>query len=135
MDRTIPMIPNPTGPQSTFNHPELLPPLSAITDVTHNTGMALSLQTGELSNYVLGSHGQQSYWQNIGMWSGGLAFSQLRSTSLVQLGYTGGIGMSSLSIGSYSTYTTLNQSGNAKILWNFAKALADAHQGHLYIHR
>lgn len=109
------------GPQSTFNHPELLPPLSSITDVTHNTGVAVSLSTGELSNYVLGSHGQQSYWQNIGMWSGGLAFTQIRATSLVQLGYSAGVGMSALSLSTYSTYTTLNQSGNAKILWNFAR--------------
>jgi hypothetical protein len=108
------------GPQSTFNHPELLPPLSSITDVTHNTGVILSLNTGELSNYVVASHGQPSYWQNIGMWAGGIGFTQTRATSLIQLGYTGGVSLSALSLGSYSNYTNLNQSGNAKILWNFA---------------
>jgi hypothetical protein len=110
-----------TGPQSTFNHPELLPPITAITEVTHNTGLALSLNTGSLSNYVWGGHGQPSYWQNIGMWSGGIAFSQIRPTSLIQLGYTGGVSLSALTFGSYSNYTNLNQSGNARILWNFAK--------------
>lgn len=110
-----------TGPQSTFNHPELLPPITAITDVTHNTGVVLSLNTGSLSNYVWGGSGQPSYWQNIGMWSGGIGFSQIRPTSLIQLGYTGGVSLSSLSVGPYSNYTTLNQSGNARILWNFAK--------------
>ncbi len=108
------------GPQSTFNHPELLPPLSSITDVTHNTGVTLSLNTGALSNYVVASHGQPSYWQNIGMWAGGIGFTQVRATSLIQLGYTGGVSLSALSLSSYSNSTNLNQSGNAKILWNFA---------------
>jgi hypothetical protein len=107
------------GPQSTFNHPEWLPPLSSITDVTHHTGIALSLSTGSLTDYVLGGAGQ-NYWQNIGMWSAGVGISQLRETSLIQLNYTGGVNLSALSVGPYSNYTTLNQSGLARILWNFA---------------
>ena len=109
-----------SGPQSTFNHPEQLPPLSMINEVTHNTGVALSLSTGSLSDYVKGYNGQQSYWQNIGMWAGGINFAQIRPTSIVQFGYSGGVNLSSLSVGAYSNYTTLAQSGNARILWNFA---------------
>lgn len=109
-----------TGPQTTFNHPELLPPLSSITDVTHNTGLTLGLGTGSLSDYVWGGHGD-NYWQNIGMWSASVGFVQLRPTSIVAFNYSGGVNLSSLSIGAYSNYTTLNQSGLVKITWAFAK--------------
>ena len=109
------------GPQSTFAHPEQLPPLSMINDVTRNTGVAVTFNTGSLSDYVWGGKGQPNYWQNIGMGAAGLAFSQIRPTSLIQLGYSAGVSISALSVGPYSSYTNLNQSGNAKILWNFAR--------------
>ncbi len=109
-----------TGPQSTFNHPEQLPPLSMINDVTKNTGLALTMNVGTLNNYVFGAKGQGGdYWENMLMTTGGVAFSQVRDTSLVQLGYTGGVSLTSLTFGPSNYFTTLNQTGNARILWNF----------------
>lgn len=109
-----------TGPQSTFTHPEHLPPLGMINDVTKNTGLALTMNVGTLNNYVFGGKGQGGdYWENMLMTNGGVAFSQIRDTSLVQLGYTGGVSLTSLTFGPSSTFTTLNQTGNARILWNF----------------
>ena len=109
-----------TGPQSTFNHPEQLPGLSMINDVTKNTGLGFTMNVGTLNNYVWGGQGQPNYWENMLMTNGGIAFSQLRPTSLVQLGYTGGVSLSSLTFGPSNYFTTLNQTGNARILWNFA---------------
>jgi hypothetical protein len=109
-----------TGPQSTFSHPEQLPPLAMINDVTKNTGLGLSLNVGSLNNYVKGGSGQASYWQNMVMSAGGIGFSQMRSTSLIQLGYIGGVNLTGMTFGTNSTYTTLSQQANARILWNFA---------------
>ncbi len=108
-----------TGPQSTFNHPEQLPPLSMINDVTRNSGVAFSMNVGTLNDYVLGGKGQPNYWENMLMTTGGIGYSQLRQHSLVQLGYTGGVSLTALTFGPSSTFTTLNQTGNARILWNF----------------
>jgi hypothetical protein len=109
-----------TGPQSTFSHPEQLPPLSMINDVTKNTGLALTMNVGTLNNYVWGGKGQGgSYWENLLMTNGGVYFSQVRPSSLVQLGYTGGVSLTSLTYGNSGYFTTLNQTGNARILWNF----------------
>jgi hypothetical protein len=50
------------------------------------------------------------------MTNGGVAFSQLRPNSLVQLAYTGGVSLTGLTYGPSSTFTTLNQTGNARIV-------------------
>jgi hypothetical protein len=90
-----------------------------INDVYKNTGVALSLNAGSLTDYVWGGHGQ-SYWQNMALWGGGVNFSQLRSTSIVQLGYVGGVNLTNLTIPGASNYTQLSQQANARIIWNFA---------------
>lgn len=108
------------GPQSTFDHPEHLPPLSMINDVTRNTGLGFTMNVGSLNNYVWGGKGQPNYWENMLMTNAGVAFAQVRDTSLVQLGYTGGVSLTSLTFGPSGHFTTLNQTGNARILWNFA---------------
>jgi hypothetical protein len=110
-----------TGPQSTFSHPEQLPPLSMINDVTSNSGVALIMNVGTLNDYVFGGKGQPNYWENMLMTNGGISYSQLREHSLVQLGYTGGVSLTGLTFGPSSTFTTLNQTGNARILWNFSR--------------
>ena len=94
--------------------------LSMINDVTKNTGLGFTMNVGTLNDYVWGGQGQPNYWENMLMTNGGIAFSQLRPTSLVQLGYTGGVNLSSLTFGPSNYFTTLNQTGNARILWNFA---------------
>lgn len=108
-----------TGPQSTFTHPEQLPALSAINDVTRNTGLGLSFNSGSLTDYVWGGHGN-NYYQQMGMFAGGISLSQIRSKSLVQLSYTGGINVTSLGLQGASTYNQLSQSALARIMWNFA---------------
>jgi len=90
-----------------------------INDVAHNTGVGFSLNAGSLTDYVWGSHGQ-GYWQNMALWAGGVNFSQLRSTSIVQLGYIGGVNMTNITIPGATTYTQLSQQASARILWNFA---------------
>lgn len=109
----------PTGPQATFNHPEQLPPLTMINDVTRNTGLALTMNVGTLNDYVFSGNGQPSYWENMLMTRGGVEFTQLRDTSLVQVGYTGGVSLTRLTFGPSNDFTTLNQTGNAHILWGF----------------
>jgi hypothetical protein len=110
-----------TGPQSTFSHPEQLPPLTMINDITKNTGLALTMNVGTLNNYVWGGKTQPNYWENMLMTNGGVLFSQVRQQSLVQLGYTGGVSLTSLTYGPSGNFTTLNQTGNARILWNFSR--------------
>lgn len=108
------------GPQSTFNHPELLPPINAITEATKNTGLGLSFNTGSLSNYNWVNHGAPGYWLNVGMWGGGVSLTQVRPTSMVFLSYVGGVSLSSMTYGTGQAYTNLYQSATARILWNFA---------------
>ena len=76
---------------------------------------------GTLNNYVEGGTGQASYWQNMVMSAGGIALLADSVTSLIQLGYIGGVNLTGMTFGANSTYTTLNQQANARILWNFAK--------------
>lgn len=90
-----------------------------INDVYKDTGVALSLNVGSLSDNVWGSHGE-TYWQNMATWGGGINFSQLRSTSMINLGYVGGVNMTNLTLPGATTYTQLSQQANVRILWAFA---------------
>ncbi len=121
------------GPQSTFTHPEQLPPLQMINDVTHNTGVGFSLNAGSLTDYVWGSHGQ-GYWQNMALWAGGVNFSQLRSTSIVQLGYIGGVNLTNITIPGATTSTQLYPAGERKNPVELCQSLAVERQRQLHLH-
>ena len=43
--------PSSTGPQVAYTHPEQLPPLALLNEVTANTGIKLNLTTGLLATY------------------------------------------------------------------------------------
>ena len=110
-----------TGPQVAYTHPEQLPPLTMLNEVTANTGIRLNMTTGfsELHNSYAGS--AQSYWQSFGTVGGGVHITQIRPTLVWDVAYNGGVSLSALTLPGASSYTTLNQNARANILWQFAK--------------
>jgi hypothetical protein len=110
----------PAGPQSTFLHPEQLPPLNLLNESTALTGIRLNFQTGAVADYQSGNSSYGNYWQNIGVFAGGISISQLRPNLLWTVAYNGGVSITSLSSG-VPGYNSLNQAGNGVIHWSFAK--------------
>ena len=112
--------PSSTGPQVAYTHPEQLPPLTMLNEVTANTGIRLNMTTGLLGNhssYV----GSSSYWQTLGTVLGGVHITQIRPTVVWDVAYNGGVSLTALTLPGSSNYTTLNQNARANILWQFAK--------------
>jgi hypothetical protein len=108
-----------TGPQVAYTHAEQLPPLTMLNEVTANTGIRLSASTGAVVDQVSPGNSNPGYWQTLGTFLGGVHITQIRPTVEWDLRYNGGVSI--LSSGSFSTYTTLNQNAGANILWQFAK--------------
>ena len=113
--------PSSTGPQVAYTHPEQLPPLTFLNEVTANTGIRLSLSTGLLTTYDSYANSHSDYWQNQGTIGAGINITQIRPTLMWNLQYTGGVSLSGLTAPGASSYLSLNQNGGAKILWQFAK--------------
>ncbi len=113
--------PSSTGPQVAYTHPEQLPPLTLLNEVTANTGIRLSAQTGLLTNYASYGGSSSSYWQTLGSIGGAVHITQIRPTLMWDLRYTGGISLSELTIPGATNYITLNQNGGAKIIWQISK--------------
>jgi hypothetical protein len=107
-----------TGPQVAYTHPEQLPPLTMLNEVTANTGIRLNMTTGLTEDYN-SYNGVSSYWQTLGSVLGGVHITQIRPTVVWDLQYNGGVTI--LSSGHYSTYTNLNQNAGANILWQVSK--------------
>jgi len=110
-----------TGPQVAYTHPEQLPPLALLNEVTANTGIKLNLMTGFLTTYNSVAGSSQAYWQRVPTIRGGVHITQIRPTLMWDLSYNGGVGLSDQSSRGFSNYTTLNQNARANILWQFAK--------------
>ena len=122
-----------TGPQVAYTHPEQLPPLTLLNEVTANTGLKLSMATGLLMDR--GSYGATSggYWQNLSMISGGVHITQIRPTLFWDVGYNGGVSLSVLTVRGASNSLNMNQIGGANILWQFSKRWQLAvHDSYIY---
>jgi hypothetical protein len=103
------------GPQATFSHPEKLPGLSLFGEELSHTGYAFTMSTGTVGQYVSGYSGTPGYWDDLTLFTAGINIVQTRPTLMWSLGYSGGINTTLGS--SYSTYTNLNQTANAHIIW------------------
>jgi hypothetical protein len=114
--------PSSTGPQVAYTHPEELPPLTLLNEVTANTGINLSLLTGLATNYdSYGTSSSRNYWQTLGTLAGGLHITQIRPTLFWDVRYNGGASLSTVTLPGAPNYSTLNQEGGAKIRWQFTK--------------
>src|ERR1019366_7422684 len=69
-----------TGPQVAYTHPEQLPPLTLLNEVTANTGIRLNMTTGFSTNYNSYGGSSQAYWQSLGTIRGGVDITQIRPT-------------------------------------------------------
>jgi hypothetical protein len=105
------------GPQPAFAHPEQLPPLALLNEVTSNTGVRFSFSTG-LSGDSNASGAPQTDWLGLASVSGTFGITQIRPKFNWSLNYGGGT-MEYLGGGNYSSYLT--QSGTAGFLWQLAK--------------
>ena len=110
-----------TGPQVAYTHPEQLPPLTMLNEVTANTGITLSMRTGVLENYQSANGSTGGYLETQGLFAGGLHITQIRPTVAWEVRYDGGTSLTSLTLPGSSSYTYLNQSAGAKALWQVAK--------------
>jgi hypothetical protein len=109
-----------TGPQVAYTHPEQLPPLTLLNEVTANTGIRLNLGTGLLTGYNSPDTSHHGYWQTLGSFGTGLEITQIRPTLLWDLHYNGGLSLSALSSARSSNYTSLYQRAAVDILWQFS---------------
>src|ERR1019366_5139048 len=109
-----------TGPQVAYTHPEQLPPLTLLNEVTANTGIRLNLGTGLLTGYNSPDTSHHGYWQTLGSFGTGLEITQIRPTLLWDLHYNGGLSLSALSFARSSNYTSLYQRAAVDILWQFS---------------
>ncbi len=113
--------PQSTGPQVAYTHPEQLPPLTMLNEVTANTGIRLNMTTGLLENYSSYAGASSGYWQSFGTVGGGVHITQIRPTLVWDVAYNGGVSLSAVSLPGASSYTTLNQTARGDVLWQFAK--------------
>src|ERR1039458_3669783 len=97
-----------TGPQVAYTHPEQLPPLTLLNEVTANTGIRLNMTTGLLTNYESYGGSSGGYWQNLGMITGGVHITQIRPTLFWDVGYSGGVSLSALTVRGARDYSSLN---------------------------
>ena len=79
-----------TGPQVAYTHPEQLPPLTLLNEVTANTGIKLNMTTGGLTNYISQSGSSGNYWETLGRIGGGVQITQIRPTLMWDLQADGG---------------------------------------------
>src|ERR1017187_4855474 len=86
-----------TGPQAAYTHPEQLPPLTLLNEVTANTGIKLSMTTGLLTTHNSSYGSSGSYWENMGSFTGGVRITQIRLTLMWDILYNGGVSLSALS--------------------------------------
>ncbi len=107
------------GPQDTFTHPEKLPPLNLFGDAVSHTGYNFNFSAGTVAQYVTGYSGTPGYWDNLLLATGGIGIVQVHSHLLWSAGYSAGVNQTVSSI--YNNYSNLNQSANARIVWQIAK--------------
>jgi len=107
------------GPQDAFSHPEKLPALNLFNDAVTHTGYSFNFSAGTVAQYVSGYAGQPSYWDSLYLATGGINIVQVRSHVLWSAGYSAGINQTAGSV--YENYSNLNQSANARIVWQIAK--------------
>lgn len=122
-----------TGPQVAYTHPEQLPPLTLLNEVTANTGIRLNLATGFLTDYNLSGGSSHGYWQTMESLGGGVQIMQIRPTLMWDLHLNGGVSLSSLSSAGSSNYSAVSQRAAADILWQFSRHWQLAvHDGYAY---
>ncbi|MGB8889679.1 MAG: hypothetical protein WCC87_23345 [Candidatus Korobacteraceae bacterium] len=107
----------PTGPQATFTHPEQLPPLSMLNEVTANTGMQFTLSTG-IATDSNATGTDQTDWQGLTSIGGTFGITQIRPNLSWNLNYGGGTNQY---LGGPNNYNTVTQSGVAGVLWNLSR--------------
>ncbi len=93
--------PSSTGPQVAYTHPEQLPPLTLLNEVTANTGIRLNMSTGLLADYNSYGGSSHGYWQTLGSVGGGVHITQIRPTLMWDLRYNGGGSISALIAGEF----------------------------------
>jgi hypothetical protein len=106
------------GPQSTFTHPEQLPPLQLLNEVKANTGLQLMVSTGLSTDSNPGASMSTS-WITLASFNGTLGIVQVRPKLTWSLYYGGGTNAQIAGGGSY--YNTITQTGTANVLWQFAR--------------
>lgn len=106
------------GPQATFTHPEQLPPLSMLNEVTANTGMQFTLATGVSADSNAAGL-PQTNWQGLASVNGTFGITQVRPK--LNWGLTYGGGVNQYLGGESNNYNTLTQSGVGGLLWQFAR--------------
>ncbi len=110
-----------TGPQAAYTHPEQLPPLALLNEVTASTGIKLNMTSGFLTDYnAVSGVSSPSYWETQGQFTGGIHITQIRPTLLWDIGYNGGVTLSALSSSGYSNYLSLNQNAHGDVIWQFS---------------
>jgi hypothetical protein len=109
------------GPQATFTNPEKLPALNLFSDAVAHTGYSFNASGGIVGQYLGGYSGQAGYWQTLFIGSGGLSIVQVRPHLLWTAGYAAGVNQTAGIPGQYSSFSTLNQSANGRIMWQIAK--------------
>ncbi len=110
-----------SGPQTTFTHPEQLPPLSLINEVTSHTGLVLSFDTGTVFYHDSYNTTHNSFNETLGLFGGGIHITQIRPTLLWSLQYHGGISLTSYSGTGISQQSALNQYATGNVTWQFAQ--------------
>ena len=122
-----------TGPQVAYTHPEQLPPLTLLNEVTANTGIKLNMTTRGLANHNSYGGSSGSYWQTLGMIGGGVQITQIRPTLMWDLQADGGGSLTALSLRGSSNYLSVNQRAGANIEWQFSRRWQLAvHDRYLY---
>jgi hypothetical protein len=105
------------GPQATFTHPEQLPALSTLNEVTANTGVVLSVATG-ISADSNASGAPTTNWLGLASIYGTFGITQVRPHVNWSLNYGGG---TLQALGGQNYYNSVSQAGTAGVLWQLAK--------------
>lgn len=105
------------GPQPVFTHPEQLPALSSMSEVTSNTGLHFGLNAGlSADSNVTGGPGTN--WAGLGSVGGVLGINQSRPKLNWNFAYGAGTAQE---IGGISGYSSVTQTGQAGFLWQIAQ--------------
>ncbi|MGC2107948.1 MAG: hypothetical protein WA655_00430 [Candidatus Korobacteraceae bacterium] len=108
--------PSSAGPQPVFTHPEQLPALSSLTEVTANTGLQLTLAAGGSADSNA-SGLPTTNWLALGLLQGTLGITQARPHFYWTFNYGG----STLrELGGGNAYNSLTQIGSGSFLWQIA---------------
>jgi hypothetical protein len=106
-----------TGPQATFTHPEQLPALSTLNEVTANTGVTATVATG-ISADSNASGAPTTNWLGLASIYGTFGITQVRPHINWSLNYGGG---TLQALGGQNYYNSVSQAGTAGVLWQLAR--------------